>query len=368
MSSQLTEIAEQYLEMISSRENQTKRKGKVLISVALEEPICWHHLWGYDIRRLFTDPVFYCSETLHQRLWRFHNIPDDTKLDDTLTAWLGHYPEYTYAGMSVDFTSTGVPNIQTDHPLTRQPNLSSLQPVDFLSSGWMPRMIQWYSDIKDHIGDKLQVRFQTWWRGPLDMAVQLRGYENLMWDSVENPEFVDGLLDFLVEQRRNWFGGYCRYFGCDMPEGFLGDDWINVPFITPAFFERFVLPAYLKIERIHGCLRHIHSCGNQTPVQRYLLQIKTLASLEVSPWTDLEQTIKNMPVGMSIGINLHPNDVLFASEGEMKKKLRWIKDTCQGVQYSLATSGLTPINELSCEQAFCRQVQCWLNCAREILE
>ena len=368
MDDTLDRLLDRYLLAVESAENQGRGKHRVPVYVGMEEPICWHHLWGYDINRLFTDARFYCEETLRQRLWRFERFADDAKLGNGLVAWLGHYPEYTYAGMDVRFTTAGVPDIQTNHPLTVDPDLRLLPTVDFGTSGWMPRMLRWHRDITELVGSRMQVGFQTWWRGPLDMAVQLRGYETLMTDSVERPDFVRSLLAHLVQQRCNWYRGYTTHFGCALPDGAVGDDWINVPFISPAFFEEFVLPPYLEIERFHGALRHVHSCGNQTPVQQHLLQIRTLAALEVSPWTNLEETVSNLPAGMGLGISVHPNDVLFATEAEMAAKLEHIRETCQGRSYSVGTAGLTPILELSTEDAFVAQVRRWLDLAREILE
>ncbi len=368
MNASLERLLDQYQVAMASPENQRRGQHGVPICVGMEEPVCWHHLWGYDINRLFTDAAFYCEETLRQRLWRFENIPDDARLGDGIAAWLGHYPEYTYVGMDVAFTAAGVPNIQTDHPMTRTPDPRLVPMVDFGTSGWMPRQLRWYEDINRLVGHRLQVGFQTWWRGPLDMAVQLRGYENLMADAVERPTFVHALLAHLVDQRSRWYNGYARHFDCPVPAGAVGDDWINVPFISPAFFADFVLPAYLQIERFHGSLRHVHSCGNQTPVQKHLLRIRSLAALEVSPWTDLEETIRNLPDGMGLGISVHPNDVLFATETEMAARLQRIRDTCHGRPFSLGTAGLTPIHHLSQADAFVTQVRRWLTLARQIMD
>jgi len=116
-----------------------------------------------------------------------------------MPAWLGHYPEYTLLGLSVTFDSQGVPIIQTDHPLTRAPDLSLLQPIDFYTSGWMPRVLRWYDSLQRISAGRLNVTFNmTWWRGCLDLAVQLRGYDNLVNDMIERPGFVHDLMKFLV--------------------------------------------------------------------------------------------------------------------------------------------------------------------------
>src|SRR5450756_1908113 len=74
-------LTDEYLEAVESPENRIRGKSRVKIFVGMEEPICWHHLWGYDINRLFTEPDFYYSEALRQRLWRFKHFSDDSKLD-----------------------------------------------------------------------------------------------------------------------------------------------------------------------------------------------------------------------------------------------------------------------------------------------
>ncbi len=102
----------------------------------------------------------------------------------------------------------------------------------------------------------------------------------------------------------------------------MADDWINVPFISPELFRDFVLPPYLAIERFHGGIGSVHSCGNQAPVQRYLLEIRSLPQLEVSAWTSLDETLVNVPASKTLWISLHPNDVLCASPTEMEAKLR----------------------------------------------
>ena len=180
-------------------------------------------------------------------------------------------------------------------------------------------------------------------RGCLDLAIALRGYEQFSTDVVERPQFVHDLLAFLVEQRCRWWEAFAMYFGSELQAADLADDWLNVPFISPRFFAAFVLPRYLEIEAFHGGIRHVHSCGNQAPLQKDLLQIKSLDEFEVSPWTDLERTLLNVPADKKLIISLHPNDVLLASPADMRMKLERIALLCRARRYEVVTSGLTPI-------------------------
>ena len=173
-------------------------------------------------------------------------------------------------------------------------------------------------------------------------------------------------MRFLVEQRCCWWEGYYHYFNQPKKPTDIGDDWINVPFISPRIFARFVLPRYLEVEAFHGGINSIHSCGNQAPVQRYLLELKTLNNFEVSPWTDLDQSVKNLPPRKHLMISLHPNDVVAASPQEMQAKLEKIAFTLTQRNYDVGTSGLTPITPNL--QDLIRHIQTWTHLARVIFE
>ncbi|MBM4460381.1 MAG: hypothetical protein FJ011_21900 [Chloroflexi bacterium] len=364
----ISELIERLSAAVASDRNRARGKQWPTAVFALEDPIASSQIHGYDINRFYSDPFFYVEQTLRQKLWRWENFPDDdAALTLDLPASLSYYPEYTFVGMGLEFTHDGVPLIQTDHPMTRSADLRLLEPVDFATSGWMPRVLRWWDDINAIVAGRLKVVNQMiWWRGCLDLAIQLRGYDQFILDTTERPEFVHGLLRFLVEQRCRWWDAYYRYFGLPVQPTSIGDDWINVPFISPRLFAEFVLPRYLELEQFHGGVASVHSCGNQAPVQRYLLQIKSLPGLEVTAWTDLTQSLVNIPPDKRLAIALHPNDVLFATREQMAAKLEFITTSCTGRRYGIGTSGLTPI--LGSTAAFVEQIRMWQAVAKEVLD
>ena len=360
-------LLEQLRTAIASPRNRSRGQAQPTVSFALEEPIASAIIFGYDVNRYYSDPLFHIEQTLRQRLWRWEHFPDDdAPLTLDLPAQLSYYVEFTVVGLEMEISPRGVPLIQTDHPLTRAPDLRLLRPIDFATSGWMPRVLRWYHDLSRLSAGRLNVTFgSAWWRGCLDLAIQLRGYDNLIADMVERPAFVHGLLQWLVEQRCRWYDAYYRYFGLKPGPVSIADDWLNVPFISPAMFADFVLPRYLEIERYHGGITGIHSCGNQTPLQRYLLEIKSLPTLEVSPWTDLQQTLRNVPAEKSLGISVHPNDVLCATPEDIETRLRFITTSCAGRRYSIGTSGLTPIRDTVDD--FVARIRTWMATAFQVL-
>lgn len=332
------------------------------------EPMANTALFNYDINRFFDDAEFYVRQTLKQDEWRWRTFPDD-ELHHTLSlpVWLGHYPEYTFVGLDVRYRPDGVPVIQTDHPISRDPDLRYLKPVDFKTSGWMPRILKWYESVRNLVGNEMEVQFNmTWWRGCLDLAMQLRGYEQLVVDMSERPQFVHDLMKYLTEQRCRWYEGYYEHFDLEPGPVGIADDWINAPFINQRMFEEFVLPRYFDIERFHGGILSIHSCGNQVPFQQDLLKIRSLEYLEVSPWSDLKETLANVPHDKTLVISVHPNDVLCSTEEKMEKQFRRFVDLCAERQYTVYTSGLSPVS--SDHEKFVESIQQWTHIGHRALE
>jgi len=334
----------------------------------IESPLAEVRMFGWDVTRLFSDPVYYVESILRRKLWRWENFPDDDEpITMDLDAWLSYYPEYSFLGMDVTFDKLGIPLINSDTPIKTDPDVHHLKPVDFHTSGWMPRVLRWYDDLCEITAGRMRVNWaMNWWRGCLDLAVELRGFDQFIDDISQRPGFVDDLMKFLVEQRCRWWEGYYQHFGLPKKPTDIGDDWINVPFISPRIFARFVLPRYLELETFHGGINSIHSCGNQTPVQRYMLELKSLDNYEVSPWTDLDQTIKNLPPTKHLMVGLHPNDVMVASPQEMQARLEKIASTLTDWNYDVGTSGLTPIT-LGL-QDLVLQIRTWTSLARRIFE
>jgi hypothetical protein len=334
----------------------------------LETPLAEVKLFGWEIDRLFTDPVYYVECILRRKLWRWENFPDDDEsITMDLDAWLSHYPEYTFLGMDVSFDRLGIPIIKADLPIKKESDIRSLKPISFSDSGWMPRILRWWDDLHLITKGRMKLHWMmNWWRGCLDLAVELRGFDQFVEDTSQRPAFVDDLLKYLVEQRCRWWEGYYRYFDLPKSPTDIGDDWINIPFISPRIFARFVLPRYLEIEAFHGGINSIHSCGNQTPVQRYMLELKSLNNYEISPWTDMDQTIRNLPNTKHLMVGLHPNDVVAASPQEMQARLERITSTLQGWNYDVGTSGLTPITPNL--QDIHHKILTWTGIARQVFE
>lgn len=365
--SRIRELTDMLEEAVLSEKNQARGKVWPQVVFVLEEPIATAQIFKFDANRYFSDPAFYIEQTLRAKLWLWDNFPtDETKLTMNLPAWLNYYPEFTFVGLNVAFTHDGVPIVQTDHPLSKDPDLSLLQPVDFQTSGWMPRVLHWLDDLNTVADKRLEVVWEMfWWRGCLDLAIQLRGYQQLVLDMVDRPEFVHDLLKWLVDQRIHWYSEYYRYFNLPVSPVVFADDWNNVPFISPSQYEDFCLPRYLEIEQYHKKLVSFHSCGNQAPLQKRMLGLESLEIFENSAWMPLEKTIENLPPDKHLQIAVHPNSVLFQTEEQMEVELCRIADLCEGRSWNINSSGLTPI--LDSVRDYIDQINGWIGVAQKVL-
>lgn len=336
----LDKLIDQYLEVCESARNRAKSVAPEPRFTVYLENIGWAQFFDYDMNRYLTDAAFQLEMQLRERLYHWEHFDDDTVLVPHLNALAGYYPEYTLFDMPVRHERVGVPHIRDDHPMTRDPDLRLLHPHDFMSSGLMPDVIRVWEQMTELAGDRLSIGFHEWHRGPLDMAVQLRGYANFVADTVARPQFVHDLMRFLVDERIRWWEIRTRFLGTKPDAVGISDDWVNVPFISPAMFEDFCLPRYLELEEYHGAVNRFHSCGNKAPLVHLVMRIKTLDRIEVNHWTPLDDMLAAVPRDKWIDYSFQNLDVLRGSADEQEAKVRAVVEACQGRRCTLCGQAL----------------------------
>ncbi|MFO7959269.1 MAG: uroporphyrinogen decarboxylase family protein [Candidatus Brocadiia bacterium] len=267
---------------------------RVRISSYMEN-IGWPELFGYDMNRFFTDAEFALEQALRQRIFWLDNSLDDDLPGLQIPCEAGHYYDMTLFGLPVTHDRDGVPQFG-HHPIADEPDLSVIEPFDFRRTGAMPRLLRHYEGMCEHAvtryGGEVAITFPNFNRGPLDVCMQVRGYESFVADMHERPGFAHEFLELVADERARWRAERRSYLGLESPDRprRIDDDWVNVPFITPGIFREFVAPIYARIQRNEGPIEGWHSCGDFTEVAADLLRaLPDLKTLEVSGWTDLER-------------------------------------------------------------------------------
>ena len=338
-------LVNELIEGCQSARNEAKRAAPAPRFVVAMANIGWAQLFDYDMNHYYEDAAFQLEMQIRQRLFHWKNFDDDTPLSPRFDATVGMYADFALFDMPVRHERVGVPHIRDDHPMTREPNMRLLTPHDFYSSGQMPQLIRLWEDMCALAGDRLSVGFPQWRRGPLDIAIQLRGYENFIADTVERPQFVHDLMRYIVEERIRWSEERDRFVGSKPDTGGIGDDWINVPFISPAIFEDFCLPRYMDLEKYHGRISFFHSCGDKSPLVHLMLRIRTLNSYEVNHWTPLAAMLEKVPADKHLAYAFQNLDVLLGSEQEQEVRVRDVVAACSGRPYSLCGQSLQRISD-----------------------
>jgi len=260
------------------------------------ENIGWPELFGYRMTDFFTDAAFAIEQKLRQQIWWDDNIDDDTLPSLTMQADVGMYWDMTLFGQRIVHNTIGVPEFMP-HPFgaTTLPDVDLLGHFDFYTTGIMPLLLANYAQMREvnarEYENRLAITFPCFHRGPLDIYVQLRGYEQFVDDLTERPELLQTALSFLADERRRFARERGIFLGEALPSTtFVADDWVNIPFISPANFRSILLPVYAHIQAQEGAVTGFHTCGNMEAVVADLLAVfPKKNSLDVNGWNDVQR-------------------------------------------------------------------------------
>ena len=341
----------------NSPRNQAKKNSPSPAVGALPENIFWAQLFDYHMQEFYDNPCLNLEMQLRQKLFQLKNLDDDGFIDGSIYTGVGQYLPFTLLGLKVYHQKEGVAIVQTDHPLMRNPDLDLLPShIDFYQSGDMPHVHSLYQKLKELVRDRTRVIFPIWNTGPLDLAIQFRGYENFMLDTYDRPQFVHSLMDYLTDRRIEWWKQYLDFVEekeiypglivATMYLNFLGEeewkkakgaelaeDWAYIPFITPEIFQEFALPYYVKLAQFHKNIAYFHSCGNLVPLQKYLLQLPGMKWFENNKTMNLEKTLENIPPDRVICVRCDGNRIPRDDEKYIRKMVEKIVSLCEGRRY-----------------------------------
>jgi hypothetical protein len=214
-------------------------------------------------------------------------------------------------GQDVRHTPGGVPEF-CPHPIAESPDLSLLRPFDFHTTGQMPALIGLHQRMRElarsRWGDELHVTFPLFRRGPLDICIQLRGYERFVADTVERPEFVHAFLAHVAAERDRWMRQQRRFLREGEPD-------------TP-------------------------TCGIIVPIIADLLAaLPRMRWLDVSGWNDFEALDRLVGPAIGFGLSFINSFVLAGSHAEHCDKLRRIAGVRRRRGVSLCAQAIVRLHD-----------------------
>ncbi len=141
------------------------------------------HLAGVSSRRFFTDAHTFVRVQLL--------VTEYYQLDVISNFWDVYNIEAEALGQKVVYDAGGIPDADRNRPLISTPSdLDRISPPDPYKSGRMPWILEINRNFMEMTGKLERVYFTA----PFSVAVNIRGFENLVHDMFERPRFVHRLF------------------------------------------------------------------------------------------------------------------------------------------------------------------------------
>jgi Uroporphyrinogen decarboxylase (URO-D) len=146
-------------------------------------------LAGIPFKRFYTDPFSFASTQLL--------VTEYYELDAPNNTWDVYNIEAEAMGQKIVYHPNGIPDVDRTDPLVKAPSdLDKIHIPDPYSSGRMPWVHQVNRNYKEMTGRPARAFFCA----PFSLAVNIRGYGNLINDMDEDPGFAHRLFEFLCDK------------------------------------------------------------------------------------------------------------------------------------------------------------------------
>ncbi len=197
--------------------------------------------------------------------------------DSVEVAW-DIFLEAEAAGAELEFPEDGVPQIRK-HLLSQKGALSALQLPRPEFSGRYPL----YLEACRAVGSSLRgVALSGTVTGPWTIAAGLRGTQELIYDTVDDPTFVGELLKFTTVVTQVLGAGVLET-GLSLT---LGEAASSCSLISPAIYRRFIKPCHQQIVQFFREKKanlSMHICGYIDPLMEDLVDLGIVALSMDSP-------------------------------------------------------------------------------------
>ena len=296
-------------------------------------PVCldvrnsmWSRFLGYDLQALTPENVTGCVRfQLEQKLFYHRRIRDDTLIAPSIAV----ESYYTPAQSRNLFGARRHHIVETEgwqaEPLvvtTEDLSKVRCQAIEYDDAAAQKR----HGLFIEEMDGALPVRrpgIETFNRGPMDTAVQLRGWQQLMLDFRDRPQFVHELMERITESRILYENRRAGILGLDLKnaDGGLWEDDVNCDVLSPDDYACFVHPYEVRMCRLYRSVTY-HSCGNLSPIAELIADLPGLRQFYFSePWTDLGAVMRAVKGRSLIRMDMNPPTCIGVSEAVLRDRM-----------------------------------------------
>ena len=213
------------------RSNRFEEPDRVPVILQIHEHAA--RIAGLPVRRICEDPAAHVYSQLKALIEYGHDLP--CSFADCYNV------EVEALGTPLVCAGEGFPEVAR-RILAERSDLDALELPDFERAGRMPWVLEVNRLLKELVGDIMGAYAAV--TAPFSIAVNLRGYEELMLDVVEDPSWVHRLMEFCTRLS----AGFAR---TQLQHGALAtsiiDAWAAPPLTSLDIFDEFVLPYTARV-------------------------------------------------------------------------------------------------------------------------
>lgn len=346
-----------------------RRAGDGKIPFVVEPALgMWAEILGFDRRAYYTDPLTYLTVELEKKVYHAQHFPDDTYIDKSFRILIATALEASLVGVPYHFTPTGHPwPDYLNPPVQTQLDLAKLKLPDFYRTGLMPGVLRLYEAMRRILDDDFLVKFPDWIMGPFGVAAEMRGFDGLLIDMLQQPAFIEDLFAYIIEARLHWQAECDRYLGVRRTRGLLGNDDVNTPTLSPQLYREMVLPLEMNLCATYGGIFYWHSCGNTSALLPDIARIPVLELFHVGPKTNVAQAAAVFGA-RTVPLEICPDPVETVQQAtpvQQRRLLEKIAAQIPGdVNCYIKIDSLEVVRTLDEEIA---AIQSWIAAARQVL-
>jgi uroporphyrinogen decarboxylase len=190
------------------------------------------------------------------------------------------------AGAELEFRDDAVPQVKR-YVLAEKKNLGKLTVPDPEKAGRYPLYLEACRNAARTLKGPNLAGTVT---GPWTTATGLRGAQELIFDTVDDPGFVDDLMAFTTEVVKA-LGGKLLETGISVS---MGEAACSCSLISPALYRRFVKPRHEELVRFFAAKKKglsLHVCGYIDPIMEDLVSLG-ISALSLDSPSSLEKMIQ----------------------------------------------------------------------------
>jgi hypothetical protein len=186
---------------------------------------------------------------------------------------------------------------------------------------------------------------------PSEAMVSLMGMEAVLYGVIDRPDFIHQMMTFLtdgyisyhrareaagaVDAEESWgFRVHYEDLPSDADSSRLENSWWYVSAqslagISPAMFDEFLQPYHARLSEALSDSRRVyyHGCEDLTNKISIIRRLPHLRRFHVSPWTDLEESVKQLGREFVLETHVSYADTLYVhTPAEMRKEVERIME------------------------------------------